>query len=144
MSKDKILGQQLSDVIADLEKHPNIWGAAPIEVEPEKWIASWQVFKVAHVNGFKERFGLHFVGRNTINSTGAVSSKIEKFDPATMRGVTNSGRVYQLIGLPGVWDDAQYVLENWCRFNQVKVEDATDEFIQRYGISLENIAKLTG
>jgi|GEM_PF-5294322 len=144
MSKDESFEQQLSAVIADLEKHPNIRAAAPIEIEPEKWLDSWQIFKVVKTNGYEDQFGLHFSGRNYRELNGAVSSKIEKFDPVTMRGVTNSGRVYQLVGLPGFCDDAQYVLESWCAFNHVKVENATEEFIQRHGISLANISRLTG
>ena len=144
MSKDEVLKQKLTAIIADLEKHPNIWATASVEVEPEKWLDSWQVFTVVKAKGFADRFGLHFAGRNCRESNGAVSSKLEKFDPVTMRGVTASGRVYQLVGLPGFCDDAQYVLDNWCRFNQVEIEIATTEFIEQYNISLENIAKLVG
>lgn len=143
MSKDKYQADRLSAVIAALAKHPNIWGTAPVEIEPEKWLEAWQVFKVVKANGFEDRFGLHFAGRNCREFNGAVSSKIENFDPVTMRGITNSGRVYQLVGLPGFCDDAQYVLDNWCRFNQVRVENATEEFIHRYNVSLENISKMS-
>lgn len=142
MTKDKSFEQQLGAIIADLEQHPNIWGAAPVEAEPQKWLEAWQVFKAVKTNGFEDRFGLHFVGRNCVEVNGAVSSKIETFDPLTMRGITSSGRIYQLVGLPGYCDDAQYVLGNWCQFNRVEVENATDEFIQRYSISFENMKKL--
>lgn len=144
MSNDKTLEQQLGAIIADWEQHPNIWGAAPVEAEPQKWLDAWQVFKVVKTNGFEDCFGLHFVGRNCVEVTGAVSSKIESFDPVTMRGVTNSGRVYQLIGQPGSCENAEYVLSNWCRYNRVQVENATEEFIQRHNISLESIKKLMG
>jgi len=66
---------------------------------PQKWLEAWQVFKVVKTNGFEDCFGLHFVRRNSIEVNGAVSSKIESFDPVTMRGITSSGRVYQLIQL---------------------------------------------
>lgn len=137
MSKDELLKQQLSAMIADLQKHPNIWGSAPVEAEPEKWLSAWQVFRVVKANGFADRFGLHFAGTNNVDFNGAVSSKIETFDPVAMRGVTASGRIYQLVGPPGFSGDAQYVLDNWCRFNQVEVQSATAEFIEQYGISLE-------
>lgn len=142
MSKDKSIDQELRDIVAIMPEHPNIWSAASVEVEPQKWLEAWQVFKVVKTNGFEECFGLHFAGRNGRDYDGAVSSKIEQFDPATMRGITRSGRVYQLVGLPGFCDDAQYVLNNWCRINQVEVENATDEFIEQYGISLENIGNM--
>ena len=142
MSKDNHVKQLLIAIIKDMETRPSIWSAAPVEAEPEKWLAAWQVFNVVKTNGFADRFGLHFVGRNCRDNDGAVSSKIERFDPVTMRGVTSSGRVYQLVGPPGFCDDAAYVLDGWCKFNQVEVENATEEFIRRYNISLENIASL--
>lgn len=144
MSKDKSLEQKLMDVITELERHPNIWSSASVEAEPQKWLEAWQVFKIVKTNGFEDRFGLHFAGRNCRDYDGAVSSKIERFDPVTMRGVTISGRIYQLVGLPGYCDDAQYVLEKWCKLNRVEAQNATEEFIAQYGISLENIAKLKG
>ena len=144
MSEDKSLEQNLLAVITELERHPNIWSSESVEAEPQKWLESWQVFKIVKTNGFEDRFGLHFSGRNCREYDGAVSSKIERFDPVTMRGVTNSGRVYQLVGLPGYCDDAQYVLEKWCKINQVEAQNATEEFIEQYDISLESIAKLMG
>ena len=97
MSNNKTFGKQLVAIIADLEKQPNIWGAAPVESEPQKWLEAWQVFKIVKSHSFEDRFGLHFIGRNSIEGNGAVSSKIESFDPITMRGITSSGRVYQLV-----------------------------------------------
>lgn len=141
MKIDKVMEKQLLEVIANLEVHPNVWSAAPVEIEPQKWLEAWQVVKVVKSNGFEERFGLHFVGRNCREFNGAVSSKIERFDPKTLRGVTNSGRVYQLVGLPGYCDDAQYVLDCWSQANRVETTNATEEFIKQYNISLENIEK---
>lgn len=71
----------------------------------------------------------------------AVSSKIEKFDPATMRGVTRSGRVYQLIDMPGVDPDGQYTMAGWILANELVMEDATEEFIQHYKIDLEQVSQ---
>lgn len=142
MSKNKKPKQKLREVIANIEAHPNIWSVAPVELEPEKWLEAWQVVRVTRSNGFADRFGLHFIGRNCSDFNGAVSSKIEQFDPKTLRGITNSGRVYQLVGLPGYCDDAQYVLDCWSQGNHVETANATEEFVMLYGISLENIAKL--
>lgn len=138
MTIDKSVEQQLGSKLADLERFPNIWATAPVEVEPEKWIDCWRVFKVVKTNltGFEDSFGLHFVGRNTVENNGAVSSKIENFDPISMCGNTRSGRIYQLTGQPGFSDDAQYVFNKWCRINQVEVEDATQDFIQRFNLSV--------
>ena len=57
MSGNKQLEEKLSNAISDLEKTPNIWGIAPVETEPEKWIDSWRVFKVVKTNGFEDRSG---------------------------------------------------------------------------------------
>jgi hypothetical protein len=54
MSGDKSLEEKLSDAMTSLEKTPNIWGTAPVEAEPEKWIDAWRVFKVV-----KAREGLN-------------------------------------------------------------------------------------
>jgi hypothetical protein len=59
-----------------------------------------------------------------------------------MCGVTLSGRVYQLIGMPGVDQDAQYTLSGWIRRNEVVMEDATAEFVQHYKIDLERVRKM--
>lgn len=142
MKKDTEMDKILLETIISLEIQPSYWKAAPVEVEPQKWLEAWQVVKVVKSDGFEDRFGLHFVGRNCREFNGAVSSKIEQFDPKTLRGITNSGRVYQLVGLPGYCDDAQYVLDCWCNANRVETTDATDEFVKRYSISLENIDKL--
>lgn len=142
MKKDTKMDKILLETVINLEIQPSYWKAAPVEVEPQKWLEAWQVVKVVKSDGFEDRFGLHFVGRNCREFNGAVSSKIEQFDPKTLRGITNSGRVYQLVGLPGYSSDAQYVLDCWCNANRVETTDATDEFVKRYSISLENIDKL--
>lgn len=110
MTNDKSLEQKLGAIIADLEKHPNVWWAVPVEAETQKWLEAWRVFKVVKTNGFEDHFGLHFVGRNSIEINGAVSSKIESFDPLTMRSITSSGRIYQQVGQPGFCDDAHMYL----------------------------------
>lgn len=134
--------KHLSQLIKAQQENPNIWGLPPVEAMPERWLDSWTVIKIVQTNGNEDCFGLHFVGRDRQESNGAVSSKIDRFDPVRMRGVTRSGRVYQLVGGPGFNADAEYVMQNWCRFNQVEPSDATDEFIKQYGISIENIEKL--
>ena len=81
---------------------------------------------------------MYFVGHDRQESNGAVSSMLGRFDPVTMRGVTRSDRAYQLVGSPGYNADAEYVMQNWCGFNQVEAIDATDEFNKKYGISIKN------
>lgn len=135
MNKDKDFDEKLRELIPTLLSFPKIWNTASVETEPEKWIESWQIFKVTECVANHELYGFHFFGRNVREFAGAVSSKIVSFDPASMKGITNSGRVYQLVGSPGYCDDAQYVLNNWKNVNQVRTEIATEEFLKEYGIS---------
>lgn len=121
---------------------PNIWSAGSVKTEPEKWLDNWQVYKTIKANIQPDLFGYHFVGRDVRGDHGAVSSKIDRFDPVKMCGVTLSGRVYQLIGMPGVNQDAQYTLNGWVRRNEVVMQDATDEFVRHYEIDLERVRKM--
>lgn len=123
-------------------EYPNVWAAAPVSIIPEKWLDSWSIIKVIKVAAYPEEFGFHFVGRNAEECNGAVSSKIEQFDPVTMTGVTRSGRVYRLMGLPGFDPDASYVLGHWLKRCQAEAVDANDEFIAHYKIDLEQIRAL--
>ena len=91
----------------------NIWQPADIEDQPEVTLRYWKVIEVEGKD--PEYFGRHFVGWNVEDQEGRVSSKIVAFDAKTMRGVTDSGRVYQLEGKPGSHPDAEYVLRAWLR-----------------------------
>ncbi len=129
-------------LISILAGIPNIWPARSVSAEPQKWLHSWQIYKVVKAKAYPEFFGYHFVGYDMREGHGAVSSKIEQFDSATMCGVTRSGRIYQLIGLPGVDPEAQYTLAGWIQANQLVMRDATEEFVQYYKIDLEHIENI--
>lgn len=90
-----------------------IWRVATVTVEPQLTLSSWQILETD--NGTK-----HFVGKDVRDSSGRVSSAIEMFDACTLKGVTSSGRVYQLSGPAGQSEDAQYVWERWCKWNGVQ------------------------
>lgn len=87
----------------------SVWNVRSVEDEPEIILHRWVVFELP--NGDR-----HFVGWC---GEGRVSSKIMEFDPITMRGVTRSSRVYQLMGPPGTNLDAMYVWGHWKRINGV-------------------------
>lgn len=70
-----------------------------------------------------------------------MSSKIVSFDPTTMCGTTCSGRVYQLDCQPGHCSDGDYVLAHWADFNNVDVEDVTEEFMKAHGLTRQKIAR---
>lgn len=126
--------------LSDLgENVVNVWAQPSVNVVPTKTLDSWAVVKVIEVNVSPEQFGFHFVGRDVNEQNGAVSSKIVEFYPQQMQGKTQSGRVYQLDGRPGNDGDAEYVLRAWCRINQVVIVDATQEFLQSYGVPVEDL-----
>ena len=74
----------------------------------------------------------HFVGFDTVNNDGRVSSPIRVFDPVTRTGSTATGSTYQLVGRAGSDKDAEYVwarvvrvweLKSWQDVTQVLVPD---------------------
>lgn len=142
MKAEKKRERSLALLVSVLSGIPNIWSASSIKTEPEKWLDHWQIYKTVKTNIHPELFGYHFVGHDVRGDHGAVSSKIDRFDPVKMCGVTLSGRVYQLIGMPGVNQDAQYTLNGWIRRNEVVMEDATEECVQHYKIDLERVRKM--
>ncbi len=141
--KDEERGLELPEFIRMALEYPNVWEQPSVSLVPEKWLDSWRIAKIVKVAANPEYYGYHFVGRNMAELNGAVSTKIERFDPRTMAGRTRSGRLYRLVGRPGHNHDAEYTLSYWLQANKVEAEDATAEFIQQYGISLENIDKLS-
>jgi hypothetical protein len=142
MSEPKNSNQHLRELVSALSGIPNVWPATSVGAEPTKWLRSWQIYKAVEAKIQPEAFGYHFVGYDLRGGHGAVSSKIEQFDPVKMCGITRSGRVYQLVGMPGTDPDAEYTLNGWAAGNQVIVKDATDEFIQHYRIDLEQVRAL--
>lgn len=123
----------MSDKIDDLAREMirnSVWAAAPVEEEPEVRLSKWQVYAVGG--------GRHFVGYNTTLGEGRVSSVIQSFDRQTRRGVTASGRVYELVGPPGHDPDAEWVFRTWLRIQGLSRNDAVpvppEEFL---GVSVE-------
>jgi len=88
----------------------SVWETQSVDSEPEVILDQWQVFE--------SPVGRHFMGYSERGREGRVSSPIVTFDKEKMRGVTRSGRVYQLTEIgPGFNADAEYVLSNWLRRN---------------------------
>jgi hypothetical protein len=89
---------------------PNVWRAAPVDEDPSVQLVNWQI------QHMKE--GSFFMGRE-VRGTGRVSTDIVQYDEAKQRGITKSGRVYELVGSPG-WDsDAEYVWNHYKRINKL-------------------------
>lgn len=87
-----------------------VWRTASVDEQPELTLTSWSVRQVADGNR-------HFVGWCVENREGRTSSKVVQFDPTSLRGVTDSGRIYQLSGKPGFHSDADYVWNRWLHIN---------------------------
>ncbi len=81
-------------------------------------LGSWSVYDV-RLDGDDRPWTRHFVGYSREDRQGQVSSPVERFDPATGRGVTRSGRIYRLAGRPGADGDADYVWRRWKQLNEV-------------------------
>lgn len=98
-----------------------IWTTLPVAEQPSIRLLKWRIFQT-------ETGELHFVGYHPEGYEGRVSPAIQNFDPVTQRGVTLSGRIYELVEYPGYDEDGLYVWEMWCRANGVKrVMDVTEE-----------------
>ncbi len=94
----------------------SIWETNTVEDEPEIILVQWQVFE--------SPVGRHFTGYSDRGREGRVSSPIMTFDDESMKGITRSGRVYQLAGPSGFNADADYVLGQWLYMNEWTREDA--------------------
>lgn len=107
-----------------------VWACAPVSERPDLVLTDWRVFEVL-LPGSTERTR-HFVGYNTSDREGRVSSAIVKFDPAAMCGVTKSDRVYELRGCSGWNGDADYPWNRWKHINSVTdTLDVTTEAVQQ-------------
>jgi hypothetical protein len=103
-----------------------VWNAAPIDEAPELRLARWSIRKV------QPRGTRHLVGFNLTEDEGRVSSTLTTYDPKSRRAMTESGRVYELVGRPGHDSDAEYVWRAWLRLlGEVTWHDVTDDYVPR-------------
>ena len=106
-----------------------IWKTRSVLQTPEINLSAWRVFEVSS-DLWPKKITRHFVGYNSTEHEGRVSSAVVMFDTAEARGVTASGRVYQLCGGNGFNPDAEYVWSRWKARNKITQEtDVTDEII---------------
>jgi hypothetical protein len=107
-----------------------VWSCAPVSERPELVLTDWRVFEVL-LPGSTARTR-HYIGYNTSDREGRVSSAIVMFDPAAMCGVTKSDRVYELRGRSGWNGDADYTWNRWKHINSATdVVDVTAEVVPR-------------
>lgn len=75
-------------------------------------LSRWRIFQTR--DGSR-----HFVGVDMFDSSGRVSSPIVTFDPVTMEGTLQTGRVYELVGAKGSSLNVDYVWVRWCELYEV-------------------------
>jgi hypothetical protein len=75
-----------------------------VEEQPSVDLMFWRFFEV-------DGDTCHFVGADS-DFAGRVSSVVVEFDLLTMRGVTQSGQVYELQSNPGDSEQADYVWDS--------------------------------
>ena len=99
--------------LADFVEATSIWKPTDVTQEPHVRMHSWQVYLV------KGKLSTDPVCQDTIHFNGyigyegRVSSPVLQYDAKTHRGVTASGRIYELVGASGYNGDAQYVWNRW-------------------------------
>lgn len=101
-----------------------VWVTSRVATVPRVRLGSWRVFQVA--TGSR-----HFAGENLDKGTGRVSTAVVTYDGSTHRGLTESGRVYELVGPPAdePHADATYVWQAWCVLHEVRAWlDVTHEY----------------
>lgn len=114
------------NIVEDLLRG-SLWETPPVVDQPTVHLVRWRVLEVRNRDLELE---CHFVGYNAEGREGRVSTAIRHFDPTTSRGVTKSGRVYQLIGPPGYDSDGAWVWHHWSRLNGMTDEkDVTAEVL---------------
>jgi hypothetical protein len=95
-----------------LEISGGVWGTTPVSETPEIVLEDWAILQLPDGDRY-------FAGQNITEDEGRASSKIVTFDQGTLKGVTASGRVYQLQGPPGLRGDGAYVWQRWCSINDI-------------------------
>jgi hypothetical protein len=89
-----------------------LWKPPSREDEPRTKLFQWQVYEVKNPKG--TGWDVHFSGNiDGCGGEGRVCSAIQKFDNKTMCGVSQSGRIYELIGDPGYSSNGSYVWSRW-------------------------------
>lgn len=105
------------------------WRVVALTVEPEISLVHWRIMET-------ERHERHFIGARLDDGTGRVSTAIVEFDPDGMTGVSQSGRVYKLLGTPGWNENADYVWSAWRAVNRISsYADVTDSAMRRPGVN---------
>lgn len=106
------------------------WVLTSIVSLPSRTLDAWSVFEVPF-DGPEHPWTRHFFGWKREGCVGQVSTAVTAFDPERRRGLTRSGRVYELAGRPGMNADALAAWSRWKHVNGISEErDVTDGVAQ--------------
>lgn len=98
----------------------------PVAREPETCMSQWGLYLVRNAQGVRTR---HLVGR--ANGEGRVSSPIKTIDVGRRTALSQSGRLYRLVGSSGFDSDGGYVFNTWLRGTQTTVVREVTPALQR-------------
>lgn len=118
------MARRLNEIAVEAIRE-SIWETPPVSAQPEISLSRWSVKETSS----GER---HFVGYNLGEHEGRASTAVRCFDPETLTGVTESGRVYHLVGPPGNDPDAEWVWSHWADCQHLQWRDVTSEFVQLF------------
>jgi hypothetical protein len=107
----------------------SLFRPASVKDMPEVFLSRWHVTQASN----NTETTLHFVGYNSKEGYGMVSSPIVEFDSTKKCGKTRSGRVYKLVGQPGFNLEADYVWQNWKKNNSILESKEINIFKQCFG-----------
>jgi hypothetical protein len=106
----------------ELVVEQSVWKVSDVKDEPESRMTNWCAYLV---KGNPDT--VHFVGY--AGYEGRVCSAVQSYDKATHRGITKSGRVYELLGRPGYNADSQYVWHRWLdKMGNPMYTDISEQF----------------
>lgn len=91
-----------------------IWASRPVSEVPEIRLKDWSAFELKlPASTVRTR---HFVGTNAAKGTARISTAIVQFDALRRRGITASGRVYELAeSSHDLNTNAEYVWAAWLQ-----------------------------
>lgn len=101
----------------------SVWRPRPVTELPTILLSRWRILET-------DEGSRHFVGVDMFDLSGRVSSPIVMFDPVTMQGTTQTGRIYELVGRKGSSLNVDYVWVRWCELYEVTLyTDVTERLL---------------
>ena len=111
-----------------------IWTAPTVDEQPQMRLYPWRIFEFVLNGQVMRRIVGYDAGRNEARTT----SPIQKFNPATMRADTRSGRIYELLGPPGGGHDSIYVWEQMAGASGITAWEDVSEKVYAEHIKAQN------